>query len=59
MMNKLNLIISPFFLMPLFSKAQSSEIAFVDWDSIRNQVDLYKTNELEIALKRLFKKLIV
>jgi hypothetical protein len=49
-MNKRILIIAFFFFSLQLSVAQTpSKIAFIDWDSIRNQVDLYKINELEIA----------
>jgi hypothetical protein len=48
-MNKLVLIIALFFFSPPFIKAQTPKITFIDWDSIRNQVDLYKINEREIT----------
>jgi hypothetical protein len=38
----------------LFSAAQTPKIAFIDWDSIRNQVDLYKTHESEVERFKAF-----
>ncbi len=47
-MNKLILIIALILFAPQFLMAQTaSKIAFIDWDSVRNQVDLYKINQLE------------
>lgn len=38
----------------IFSTAQTPKIAFIDWDSIHNQVDLYKTHEIEVARFKAF-----
>lgn len=38
----------------LFVTAQTPKIGFIDWDSIHNQVDLYKTHEIEVARFKAF-----
>lgn len=54
-MNKLIPIVALFFFSTKLLSAQSaSKITFFDWDSIHSQVDLYKTNELEIARFKAF-----